>query len=59
MSKYDKYKTDEERLSVIHSIPYTDWVYIDHWEDEAETEEAREIFHSAIRRMYHTEEFYA
>lgn len=56
--KYNKYKTDKERLAVMDEIDYIDWGILADWAEQAETPENKKRFHDQAVRLYHEEEFY-
>jgi len=47
---------DKKLIEEAEKLSYSDWFLVR--EDEADTEEAREILHSIASRLYHTEEYY-
>lgn len=53
----EKFKTDEERLSVVASLDYDLWDIVAQWEEEAKTEKARNTFRNYRISMYHKEEY--
>ena len=57
-TEYRHIKTDAERLEVLPTVKWWDWGVVADWEEEAQTEEARQEFHNTARHLYHLEEWH-
>ena len=57
MKDYSQYKTDEERLKVMHELRPCEFGIVATWEQEAENIENQHQFHAVAVSLYHQDEF--